>query len=105
VPSTISAIVNGIVLSGGSSASIGIPPFGGGASACPLGGTATRGGNFPFSFSVTLAACTVATADGSVTFNGSASLQFTNFTASIQAAFADTMGTPTLNATANLMVT
>src|SRR6185295_8212405 len=90
-----------IVLGGGSSLSVGVPPFGGGAGACPLGGSATRSGSFPF-ISVTLNACKVATADGSVTFNGSASLQITTFNASIQAAFADSGGTPTLSATANL---
>ena len=102
IPSVIGAVATGI--NEGSAASTSFVPFSI-AGACALGGTAQRSGSFPLSFSATLTNCKVPTATGSVTFNGTASLQLlpsNSFHANIQMTFADMTGTPTLQASAIL---
>lgn len=56
-----------------------------------VSGAMTAGGSFPF-VSIVLTACRVATADGSVVYDGTASIQLTNMTADITATFADAVG-------------
>jgi hypothetical protein len=100
VPSVVGAIVSAVDY--GEGASLGAAFDGGGAGACPLGGTASSIDNLPFSFTATLNGCRVATADGSVRFTGTVSLQFTTFNANITMEFLDGAGTKTLDAVANL---
>jgi hypothetical protein len=101
IPNLVSAIVTGINLGGGASSAAVALDDGGGAGACPLAGTATRTGNFPFA-SVTLTGCRVATADGSVTFDGTASIMLTSFAVNVTAVFRDALGEETRRATATL---
>ena len=80
LPSVIAGIIEGIQ-AGGAGAQAALDD-GGAAGSCPLGGTATRSGSFPF-VSFTLSGCTVATNDGTVSFTGSGSVQLTSFTINI----------------------
>jgi hypothetical protein len=82
VAGVVAAVINGIELSGASFVLPSDEGVGGPAGACPLGGTATRTGSFPF-VTVTLTNCALATADGSVTFNGTARVQLTSVTADV----------------------
>ena len=82
VAGVVTAVISGIELSGASFVLPADGEIGGPAGACPLGGTATRVGSFPF-VTVTLTNCALATADGSVTFNGTAQLQLTSVSATV----------------------
>jgi hypothetical protein len=101
VPSVVAAIVTGIE-EGGAAASLLVPR---GAGNCPLGGTATRTGSFPVNVQITLSECRAPTTDGTVTFNGTASIQLASFNATIDITFADTNGATTLVANALLVGT
>ena len=95
IPSVVAALVTGIQ-SGGAAAAAGITgPVGGAAGACPLGGTATRTGTFPFPLNllVELSDCRAPTADGSVVFNGTAGLTSTTVSADLSMRFEDASGT------------
>jgi hypothetical protein len=73
-PIVVSAVANGINFGAGA-ALVPDPSAGGGAAACPLGGSATRTGNFPLPpVSFELSQCKLATADGAVTYDGSGSI-------------------------------
>jgi hypothetical protein len=103
VPNVVAAIVNGLDLSGAtfvqrSAAEPGVTI----AAACPRGGEARKDGSFPFNLTVTLDQCAVATADGSVKFDGSFHVQLTSFDLNIDMRFTDTGGSETLHATADL---
>jgi len=96
IPNAVTAIIAGLEFGGASALAAG---EGGAAGACPLGGTATRTGSIPF-LSITLSQCQVATADGAVTFNGTASINLTTFNVNITAVFTDSMAQVTRTATA-----
>lgn len=93
IPSVIGAVVTGV--NGGGAAALSAP-----AGACALGGTATRTGTFPFpvNLTVTLNGCRVASQDGTITYDGSATLLGTTLTLDISARFADAGGIETLQA-------
>ena len=94
IPGVVAALVTGIK-GGGAAAAVGVAgPVGGAAGACPLGGTATRTGTFPFPLAVSaeLSNCRVPTADGSVVFNGTAGLAGTAVSADVTMRFEDASG-------------
>jgi hypothetical protein len=99
VPSIVGAIVTGIQSGGAAAAARGVSQNGGAAGGCPLGGTATRTGDLPF-VSISLNGCKAATTDGTVTFDGTASIQLTAFTINITARFENTGAVETLTASA-----
>jgi len=106
-PVIVSAIANGINIGGAAASAV---DEGGAAGTCPLGGTATRSGNFPVPpVSFQLNQCKVATRDGAVTFNGSGSITGNilrvTFGGDITAQFEDSTGNPTVTAHASLMGT
>jgi hypothetical protein len=99
IPSVIAGIIEGIQAGGAGAAAASLE--GGAAGSC-LSGTATRIGSFPF-VSFTLNACEVATADGSVVFTGTGSVQLTTFNINISTiTYKDTHGTVTRTASAQL---
>ena len=106
ISQVVAAIVNGIQVSGGLGFAADVAPDstnGGGAGSCPLGGTATKTGGL-FNKDITLTACKVETFDGSVTFDGTISIQVLSlsFNLNVDAVFADQLGTETLRAHATL---
>jgi len=97
----VAAVITGIELSGASAVAPADDAVGGPAGACPLGGTATRVGSFPF-VTVTLSACALATAEGSVTFDGTAMVQLTTVSVDIAMQFRDSGGGAGQHVTAEL---
>ena len=94
-------MISGIELSGAPAVLPADEEVGGPAGACPLGGTATRVGSFPF-VTVTLTNCAVATADGSVAFTGTAQVQLTTVNAAVEIQYRDGGGTAGTHITAEL---
>jgi len=100
IPGVVAAIVTGLQGGGGSTA-LRSGQSGGGGGACPLGGSATDVGSFPF-VTITLSACKVATSDGAATFDGSISVQFTSFSMNVSMVYEDELGVETSTAGAVL---
>ncbi|HSP98650.1 MAG TPA: hypothetical protein VL049_15620, partial [Candidatus Dormibacteraeota bacterium] len=101
VAGVVTAVIAGIELSGATAILPAAEEVGGPAGACPLGGTATRVGSFPF-VTVTLSACKLATAEGSATFDGTAMVQLTNVTVDIAIQFRDSGGAAGQHVTAEI---
>ncbi len=97
IPAVISAIASGVQY--GSGAALIAETGGGAAGACPQGGTATRSGSIPGTMTLTLSNCTLATAEGLLVLNGTATLSGILpplvFTANLQATFKNASGTTT----------
>ncbi len=101
VPSIVGALVTGLT---STSALVTLDTDGGGgASACPLGGTATKTGNPITGQTITLTACKLATGDGSVTYDGTAIISLvTSFSVNITMVFRDQADQQTETASATL---
>ncbi len=100
IPSVVTALVSGLQYSGGAAAALNADPAtGGAAGACPLGGQATRSctGLGSVTLTLTLSACRVATPSGSVTVDGTITLQGSGF--------CPTAVLPPWNATVNVEAT
>lgn len=107
IPSVIGAIATGVSLDSRAPVTVdtnGAARRDGAAqvTACPLGGTVTEGGSPPFSLTVDLDDCKLADGVGTVTYDGSAALSLTSFTANVTAIFADASGAETRRVSATL---
>lgn len=101
IPSLVTAIVSGLQFSGAASlddaGALVFSAEGGGAGACPKGGSATSTGSFP-NLNATLTNCTLATADGLLVLNGTVALNgflTINMTVNVEVQFKDPTGTTT----------
>jgi len=104
IPSVITAIVSGVQF--GNSAALGAAQ---GSGSCPQGGTASRTGSIPGTMMISLADCMLATSDGVLVLNGTATLSgflTISLTANVQANIQDPSRTMTrLTTSANLIGT
>lgn len=104
----VAAIANGYQLSAASLALTSAPSvmtpadpgFGQAASACPLGGSATKSGSLFTSITAVLNDCAVATADGKVTFGGMASFGLSGINVAVTTIFSDLSGNTVFQETA-----
>ncbi len=106
IGSVVGGIITGVGAAGGLPAVLAAIEGGGAGNvdACPLGGSVTRIGDFPF-VSITLSACKVAASVGAIVLDGTLSLQLTTFATDLDIDFEDAVGSVALMAQADLMGT